>query len=63
MKDKGFFGIGCIGMKYQDNYGTLLRTAQILGADFIYIVGKRFEKLPQDTMHSHKHIPTVFFDT
>ena len=44
MKDKGYFGIGCLNMKTAENYGTLFRTAQILGADFIFMIGSRFKK-------------------
>ena len=57
MKDKGYFGIGCIGMKTEYNYGTLFRTAQIFNADFIFLIGKRFKIQSSDTMHSYRHIP------
>ena len=57
MKKSGYFGIGCIGMKTADNYGTLFRTAQIFNADFIFIIGRRFSKQASDTMKSWRHIP------
>ncbi len=36
MRKKGYYGIGCLGMKTKDNYGTLFRTAQVFNADFIF---------------------------
>ena len=63
MKTNGYFGIGCINMKTHYNYGTLFRTAQILNADFIFLIGKRFQKQPSDTMKSWKHIPLFEYDS
>ena len=57
MRKKGYFGIGCIGMKTVDNYGTLFRTAQIFEADFIFLIGARFKKQSSDTMKSWRHMP------
>lgn len=61
MRDKGYFGIGCLGMKTHHNYGTLFRTAQIFEADFIFLIGARFKSQPSDTMKSWKHIPTFIY--
>jgi tRNA G18 (ribose-2'-O)-methylase SpoU len=63
MKQKGYFGIGCIGMKTTDNYGTLFRTAQIMSADFIFLIGTRFKKQASDTMKSWRHLPLFEYDT
>lgn len=63
MKQNGYFGIGCIGMKTADNYGTLFRTAQIMGADFIFLIGTRFKKQASDTMKSWRHLPLFEYDT
>lgn len=57
MNKNGYFGIGCIGMKTADNYGTLFRTAQIFEADFIFLIGSRFKKQSSDTMKSWRHMP------
>jgi len=57
MRKNGFFGIGCMGMKTKDNYGTLFRTAQIMGADFAFLIGARFKKQSSDTMKSWRHLP------
>jgi len=61
MKDKGYFGIGCLNMKNSINYGTLFRTAQIFNADFIFVIGNRFKTQASDTMKSWKHIPTFSY--
>jgi tRNA G18 (ribose-2'-O)-methylase SpoU len=57
MKQNGYFGIGCLNMKTADNYGTLFRTAQIMGADFIFLIGARFKPQSSDTMKSWRHLP------
>lgn len=61
MKDKGYFGIGCMNMKNSLNYGTLFRTAQIFNADFIFLIGCRFKGQASDTMKSWKHVPTFVY--
>jgi len=44
-------------MKNSLNYGTLFRSAAILGADFIFLIGKRFKQQSSDTIKSWKHMP------
>jgi len=63
MKNKGFFGIGCLNMKTHHNYGTLFRTAQIMDADFIFLIGCRFKRQSSDTMNSSKHLPLYVYDS
>lgn len=55
---RGYFGIGIENGKNRFNYGSLCRTAMIFNANFIFIIGKRFERQPSDTMASWKHVPT-----
>ncbi len=57
MKQNGYFGIGILHGKNSINYGTLYRTAQILGADFIFLIGRRFKRQASDTMKSWQHLP------
>lgn len=54
---RGFYGIGIHCCKTATNYGTLLRTANILGASFLFLIGKRFKKQSSDTCATWKHIP------
>lgn len=62
MRKNGFFGIGCLGMKSKDNYGTLCRTAQIFGADFIFLIDSKFKVQRTDTMKSWRHVPIYEYD-
>lgn len=57
MKEKGFFGIGCLHMKNEENYGTLFRSAQILGASFIFLIGAKFKRQSSDTNKSWRSMP------
>lgn len=59
--NRGFFGIGCFNMKNELNYGTLFRSAAILGADFMFIIGRRFKIQSSDTVKSWKHIPLYHY--
>lgn len=62
MRDNGYYGIGCLNMKTSMNYGSLFRTAQVFGADFVFLIGARFKKQPSDTMKSWRHMPCWTFD-
>ena len=62
MRKKGYFGIGCLNMKNSLNYGTLFRTAQVFGADFIFLIGSRFKRQASDTMKSWRHIPLFEYE-
>ena len=63
MKKKGYFGIGCINMKTHYNYGSLFRTAQILDADFLFIIGSRFKRQPSDCFKSWRHMPVFEYES
>ncbi len=58
---RGYFGIGIENSKTGINYGTLHRTAAILGASFIFTIGRRFKRQASDTTKSWKHIPTFSY--
>ncbi len=61
MKDRGFYGVGVFMPKTEHNYWSLFRTAQILDADFLFVIGPRFRVHPADVMASYRHIPTFSF--
>lgn len=63
MRDKGYFGIGCMGMKTAHNYGSLFRTAQVFNADFIFLIGCRFKQQATDTMKSWRHMPMFTYES
>lgn len=59
---KGFCGIGVFQPKTQENVGTLIRSAKMFGADFVFTIGKRYKKQRSDVSLSSK-IPVFYFDT
>ena len=58
---RGFFAVGIEGTKNSINVGTLWRSAFILGASYIFTVGKRYPQQPSDTPKSWKHIPLFHY--
>ena len=58
---RGYYGIGIYHEKTAENIGTLWRSANILGADFIFTIGKRYEKQCTDTMKTPNHIPLFHY--
>lgn len=60
---RGFFGIGIQHTKTQQNVGTLWRSASIMGASFIFTIGKRYKKQASDTMQSWRHTPLYNYET
>lgn len=63
MEQKGYFGIGVERIKHEGNLGTLWRSASILGASFIFTIGKRYKKQPTDTEHAWQKIPLFHYDS
>jgi tRNA G18 (ribose-2'-O)-methylase SpoU len=63
MSSRGFFGIGIEHTKTETNVGTLWRTANILGASFIFTIGRRYKRQSSDTLESWRHIPLYHHDT
>src|SRR5690348_843116 len=54
---RGYFGIGIYHPKTEENIGTLWRSAHIMGANFIFTIGKRYKKQSSDTTKAWKTIP------
>lgn len=59
---RGYFGIGIYNGKTVSNIGTLWRSAAILGADFIFTIGNRYQKQCSDTMKTPRHIPLYHYE-
>ena len=58
--DRGYVGIGIARNKYEVNTGTLIRSARLFGADYVFTVGARYR--PQASAVGHdKHIPIVHY--
>ena len=62
-KGRGYFGIGIENLCTTKNIGTIWRSAQVMGADFIFIIGKRYQTMKTDTMKTWKHIPLFEFES
>ena len=59
---RGYFGIGIYGPKVTKNVGTLWRTVDIFGADFMFIIGKRYQAMVTDVRKSWRHIPLFEYE-
>jgi tRNA G18 (ribose-2'-O)-methylase SpoU len=53
----GFVGIGIENGKTIPNLGTLWRSAEILGASFIFTAGRRYKKQSSDVLKSWRRLP------
>lgn len=60
---RGYFGIGIQNTKTEQNIGTLWRSAQLLGASFIFTIHKRYKKQSTDTMKAFRHIPLYNYES
>ena len=60
---RGFSGEGIFNGTTNENVGALWRSADLMGAKFIYTIGKRYRKQASDTMKSFRHIPLYHYDT
>nr|WP_321231605.1 RNA methyltransferase [uncultured Psychroserpens sp.] len=58
-----FFGIGIQNGKTPENLGVLWRSAQNLGASFIFTIGNRYAKQSSDTHNAVKSMPYFHYDT
>ena len=58
-----FFGIGIQNGKTPENLGVLWRSAQKLGASFIFTIGNRYAKQACDTHNAVKSMPYFHYDT
>jgi len=58
-----FFGIGIQNGKTPENLGVLWRSAQNLGAHFIFTIGNRYAKQSSDTHNAVNSMPYYHYDT
>ena len=57
-----FFGIGIQNGKTPENLGVLWRTAQNMGASFIFTIGKRYDNQACDTHNAVKSLPYFHYE-
>lgn len=60
---RGYFAIGIESGKNRFNLGTLWRSAYIMGAAFIFTIGRRFPHQSSDTLNTPKHVPLFEYET
>lgn len=60
---RGYFAIGIENCKTWANVGGLWRSAQALGASFIFTVGERYYRHATDTTKAWKSIPLFEYKT
>lgn len=58
-----FFGIGIQNGKTPENLGMLWRSAQNMGASFIFTIGNRYAKQACDTHNAVKSMPYYHYET
>ena len=66
IKDKdrdGYFGIGIIHGKTEENLGTLWRSAAILGASFIFTIDHKYKHQSSDVQRAWRKIPLFQYKT
>lgn len=61
MLERGYFSIGVFHSKNVFNIGTLWRSAHCFGADYIFTIGRRYDRQCSDTMKTERHIPLFNF--
>lgn len=59
----GYFGIGIIHGKTNDNLGTLWRSAAILGASFIFTIDHKYKHQTSDVQRTWRKIPLFQYNT
>lgn len=59
----GFYGIGVLNSEGETNVGTLWRSAFILGAAFIFTIGRKYEKQSSDVTRAWTKIPLFHYAT
>ncbi len=62
-RPRGFFAVGIFNGKTEQNIGTLWRTADIMGAAFLFTVGRRYTHQCSDTRKTWRHTPLMNFGT
>lgn len=63
MNRRGYYSIGVYKPKTESNIGTLLRTACIFNASYVFTIGRRYKKQASDTMKTPFHIPLFHYST
>lgn len=60
---RGYFGLALYRPKKATNWGSLVRTANLLDCRFIATIAARYPIQSSDTRKSHRHVPIFEFET
>lgn len=63
VNSEGYFAIGVYKHKTEHNIGTLWRSAYVLGAAYLFTIGKRYKKQTSDVTKSWARIPLFYHET
>jgi tRNA G18 (ribose-2'-O)-methylase SpoU len=63
MRTRGYFGLALYKPKKAANWGSLVRTANLMDCSFIAVIGGRYPIQPGDTLKTHKHVPVFQYET
>lgn len=58
---RGFCGIGVFHTKTPQNIGTLWRSAHNFGAQFVFTVGRRYQREASDTTKAWRSVPLYHY--
>ena len=58
---RGYIGIALYEPKFEENLGTIFRSAMDFDVDFIATIGHRYKKQATDTTKTWKHIPLFHY--
>lgn len=61
-KRPSFFGIGVMNSKVEANIGTLMRTAFLYDASFIFTIGTRYSRHASDTPNAQLSVPLFNYE-
>jgi tRNA G18 (ribose-2'-O)-methylase SpoU len=57
----GYFGVGIFHSKTAVNVGTLFRSAYVLGASYVFTIGRRYTRQASDVGHATMHMPLFHY--
>ncbi len=61
-QEMNYCGIGIMGHKRDHNIGTLWRSAYILGASYIFTIGKKYKKQTSDVLKTWTRMPLFHYE-
>lgn len=60
---RGFWAVGVFRPKTEVNVGSLWRTAEVMGAAYLFVIAGRYKRQSSDVYNSTRRLPLFTFDT